>query len=114
MIFPQIVRGRAFISPVTLAFSIVAAGFSFQSDCAAGVPGVNVALAVNGGVATASSTYSGNYPAAAVNDGDRKGLNWGAGGGWNDAIANAYPDWVQIDFSTSQTINEIDLFTIQD
>ena len=73
-----------------------------------------MALAANGGVATASSTYSGNYPVTAVNDGDRKGLNWGAGGAWNDATANAYPDWVQIDFSTSKTINEIDLFTIQD
>jgi hypothetical protein len=73
-----------------------------------------VALAANGGVATASSTFSGSYPVTAVNDGDRKGLNWGAGGGWNDATANAYPDWVQIDFSTSKTINEIDFFTIQD
>jgi hypothetical protein len=73
-----------------------------------------VALAANGGVATASSTFSDNYPVTAVNDGDREGLNWGAGGGWNDATANAYPDWVQIDFSTSKTINEIDLFTIQD
>jgi hypothetical protein len=77
-------------------------------------PRINVALAANGGVATASSTYSSNYPVAAVNDGDRNGLNWGAGGGWNDATTNTYPDWVKIDFSTSKTINEIDLFTLQD
>src|SRR5439155_22371122 len=43
-------------------------------------PGVNVALAANGGVATASSIYNSNYPVAAVNNGDRKGLIWGAGG----------------------------------
>jgi hypothetical protein len=77
-------------------------------------PGSNVALATNGGVATASSTYNSNYPVPAVNNGDRKGLNWGAGGGWNDATGNSYPDWVQVDFGASQTINEIDLFTIQD
>jgi hypothetical protein len=71
-----------------------------------------VALAANGGVASASSTYSSNYPVAALNNGDRKGVNWGAGGGWNDATSNVYPDWVQIDFSASQTINEIDLFTL--
>jgi hypothetical protein len=77
-------------------------------------PGANAALADNGGVATASSSYNANYPVSAVNDGDRKGVNWAAGGGWNDATVNTYPDWVQVEFSTSQTINEIDVFTIQD
>ena len=42
---------------------------------------INVALQANGGVATASSTYSAYYPTAATNDGDRKGLNWGTSGG---------------------------------
>ena len=51
---------------------------------------------------------------AAVNDGDRKGVNWGSGGGWNDASANVWPDWVQIDFAGTQTIDEIDVFTLQD
>jgi hypothetical protein len=41
-------------------------------------------------------------------------LNWGAGGGWNDATAGAYPDFLQIDFNGSKTIDEIDVFTIQD
>jgi hypothetical protein len=77
-------------------------------------PGVNVALAANGGVATASSIYNSGYPVAAVNNGDRKGLIWGTDGGWSDATANSYPDWVQIDFSSSKTINEIDLFMLQD
>jgi hypothetical protein len=76
--------------------------------------GFNVALVTNGGVPTASSTSSVNYPSTAINNGDRKGLNWGAGGGWNDATFNTYPDWVQIDFDGSKAINEIDVFTIQD
>ena len=75
---------------------------------------VNVALASNGAVATASSTYSAGYSAAGANDGDRKGLNWGNGGGWNDATAGAYPDWLQVTFSGAKTIGEIDVFTVQD
>ncbi|WP_458233125.1 PKD domain-containing protein, partial [Roseateles sp. P5_E8] len=74
----------------------------------------NVALAVNGGIASASSVYDGRYPVKSINNGDRKGLNWNAGGGWNDATSGAYPDWVQIDFNGLQTIGEIDVFTLQD
>src|SRR5436853_387151 len=76
--------------------------------------GTNVALAANGGVASASSTYSNNFPVRAVNDGDRLGLNWGNGGGWADGTANVWPDWVEIDFDASYPINEIDFFTLQD
>jgi hypothetical protein len=75
---------------------------------------VNVALAANGGVATASSTYSSAYPASGAIDGDRKGLNWAAGGGWNDVTAGVWPDWLEVDFNGSKTINEIDVFTVQD
>jgi hypothetical protein len=75
---------------------------------------LNVALAANGGVASASSTYSSGYAPRGAIDGDRKGLNWGAGGGWNDATPNAWPDWLEIDFSGSKTINEVDVFTVQD
>ena len=74
---------------------------------------VNVAAQANGGVATASSAYAG-YPAAAVNNGDRRGLSWGSGGGWNDATGNNWPDAVQIDFNGAKGITEIDVFTIQD
>lgn len=57
---------------------------------------INYALASNGGVATASSSYNANYPASAANNGDRKGLNWGAGGAWNDSgPENSFPDWLQ-------------------
>ncbi|MEJ2173867.1 MAG: S8 family serine peptidase [bacterium] len=79
-----------------------------------GITRINVALQSNGGVASASSSYSAGFPATAVNDGDRKGLNWGNGGGWNDGTPNKYPDWVQVQFSGVQTIDEIDVFTLQD
>jgi PKD repeat protein len=75
---------------------------------------INVALAANGGVASASSTYSSSYPAAGANNGDRKGTNWASGGGWNDATASTFPDWLQITFPSAQTIGEIDVFTVQD
>ena len=74
----------------------------------------NVALQSSGGVASASSSYSTGYPASAVNNGDRKGLNWGSGGGWNDGTGGAYPDWVEVAFSGVKTIDEIDVFTLQD
>jgi hypothetical protein len=42
-------------------------------------------------------------------------MNWGAGGGgWNDATSNSYPDWVQVNFNGTKTIDEIDVFTLQD
>jgi len=75
---------------------------------------INVALAGNGGTASASSVHSSGYPATATNDGDRKGLNWASGGGWNDATSASFPDWLQIDFSAARTIGEIDVFTVQD
>ena len=75
---------------------------------------VNVALQSNGGIATSSSNYTGAYPAASVNNGDRRGTNWGNGGGWNDGTSNTYPDWIQVDFNGAKTIHEIDVFTVQD
>ncbi len=71
----------------------------------------NVALSSNGGVATASSAYTGNG-ANFANNGERKGA---ANSYWNDAApANTFPDWLQVDFNGSQTIDEIDVFTEQD
>ena len=54
-------------------------------------PRINVALAANGAVATASSQLNANYPPSGAINGDRRGLNWGAGGGWNDGTANTMP-----------------------
>jgi hypothetical protein len=74
----------------------------------------NVALATNGGSAVASSSFSTGYAPAGVINGDRKGIAWGNGGGWNDGTANTWPDWLEVDFSGSKTIDEIDVFSVQD
>jgi hypothetical protein len=78
---------------------------------------IDVALATNGGVASASSTYVAagySFPVSAIIDGDRTGANWGHGGGWNDSTLNVWPDWVQINFSGAQTIDQVIVYTLQD
>jgi len=84
----------------------------------ADAPRTNVALAANGATASASSyfTWGGSItcPPASAIDGERKGLNWGYSGFWSDATGNAYPDWLEVDFAGSKTIDEIDLYTAQD
>ncbi|MDI4631696.1 discoidin domain-containing protein [Pelomonas sp. V22] len=90
------------------------AGTSITVNPASGGSSINVALQANGGVATASSVYSTAYPVSAVNDGDRKGNRWANGGGWNDASASSFPDWLQINFSGSKTIDRIVLYTLAD
>src|SRR6185503_10874765 len=75
----------------------------------------NVALSSNGAVASASSSHSsGNFPVAAVNNGDRKAQNWGSGGGWNDNTQGDYSsDTVQINFPTFNFVNQINVFTLR-
>lgn len=77
--------------------------------------GNNVALASNGAIATASSTHvSGNYPVAAVNNGDRRATNWGAGGGWNDSTqGDTSSDIVQINFPGTNFLSTINVFTLR-
>jgi hypothetical protein len=75
---------------------------------------INVALASNGGVASASSSYSASYPPGGTNNGDRKGLGFDSGGTWNDGTLGAFPDWLQIDFNGTKTIHEVDVFSLQD
>lgn len=75
---------------------------------------INFALATNGGVASASSVASSSYAASAANNGDNKGLNWGAGGGWLDSSQNTFPDWLQVDFNSTKTIHQVDVFMVQD
>src|SRR4051812_3055556 len=89
---------------VGLVFVILAGVFWPSEDASAAV---NVALGSNGAVAIASSTYNGSYPASAVINGERNG----SAGYWNDATPNSYPDWVEVGFPATQTINEIDVFT---
>jgi hypothetical protein len=74
----------------------------------------NVALATNGGVASASSLYGAAFAAAAVNDGDRTGVKWAAGGGWDDGTPGVFPDWVQVNFAGKKSISEINLFMVPD
>jgi len=79
-----------------------------------GAPATNVALAANGGVASASS-YLGapyNYYPSYVNDGARRALN---GAIWLDnTIYSFSDDSIEVDFNGSKTISEIDVVTQQD
>jgi glucose/arabinose dehydrogenase len=75
---------------------------------------VNAAAAANGAAAFASSTYNSGYAASGAINGDRKGAPWGNGGGWNDATPNGFPDWLEVDFAGARTIEEVDVFSVQD
>jgi RHS repeat-associated protein len=78
----------------------------------------NVALRSNGATATASSELTAScqaWKAAGTIDGDRLGQNWGSGGGWADANAgNFQNDWLLVEFNGAKTIDEVDVFTVQD
>jgi hypothetical protein len=71
---------------------------------------VNVALASTGAVASASSSYGNSYPASAINNGERTGGK----GYWNDQTFSVFPDWVEIAFSGTKTINRVVVYTLQD
>jgi RHS repeat-associated protein len=75
----------------------------------------NVALAENGAVATASSTATGSgFSTNGAINGNYRGP-WGNGvEGWNDNTPNVVPDWIQVDFAGSKTIDEISVFSLHD
>ena len=75
----------------------------------------NVALAANGAVATASSTATGSgFSTTFAINGNYRGP-WGNGvEGWNDNTPNSLPDWIQVDFAGSKTIDEISVFSLHD
>ncbi|HET7778266.1 MAG TPA: Ig-like domain repeat protein, partial [Rudaea sp.] len=76
---------------------------------------VNVALAANGGVASASSAMGPANLPDNVNNGQRSGAGLlTGGGGWADAVAGAFPDWVQINFAGAQTIDHVVVYSVQD
>jgi hypothetical protein len=102
------VRQYAPVDPVAKVIS------ALQPPVPPSQSGNNVAAAANGATAKASSYFGERYAPSGAIDGDRRGLAWGNGGGWNDATANGFPDWLEIDFASTQTINEIDVFTVQD
>ncbi len=72
-------------------------------------PGVNVAAASNGAVATASSTYGPTAAASNAINSDHVGT----AGWWADSTSSSYPDWLQVEFAGSKTISEIDVFGVQ-
>jgi hypothetical protein len=74
---------------------------------------VNVALAANGATATGSTTYNGDFPASAVIDGNRAGAVWRQRGTWEDSDAGL-PDWLQIDFGAPATIDQVNVFSMQE
>jgi FG-GAP-like repeat/F5/8 type C domain/Bacterial Ig domain/FG-GAP repeat len=77
---------------------------------------INVALAANGAIASASSQYNASFPVAAAINGDRYALRQtdGSFNAWHSASGAAKPDWLQVDFNGSKTIGEIDVVTMQD
>ena len=74
---------------------------------------VNVALAANGATATASTTYNVDFPASAAIDGSRSGAVWRQRGTWEDSHAEL-PDWLQINFSAPATIDQVNVFSMQE
>jgi Bacterial Ig-like domain (group 3) len=76
--------------------------------------GANVALATAGASASASSTYDSGHPVSAIINNERTGLGWGSGGGWRDGTSGVWPDWVQINFSGSKTIDRVVVYSVQD
>ncbi len=76
---------------------------------------INVALAGNGGVASASSSMGPMNLPANVNNDQRSGAGLlTGGGGWADAVAGSFPDWVQIDFPGLRTIDHVVVYSVQD
>jgi hypothetical protein len=111
------------MSPLLKTFSVIGILLSLNAVTAEANPyltprfkknRVNVALSSNGGVASASSNYNASlYPLATMINGDTAGTGWGAStGGWNSS--GPAPCWAAITFSAPQTIDEIDVFTLQD
>jgi hypothetical protein len=78
----------------------------------------NYALESQGAVATASSTLDlGRLPRAAIN-GDRRGSHYPTvpttGSAWQDATMDTFPDWLEVAFPGARTIDEINVFSLQD
>jgi PKD repeat protein len=92
--------------------------FSAYSNTArattASTAAANVALAANGAVATASSSYGVGYMPAAVIDNKRSGAGWANGGGWLDGTRNTFPDWLQVKFNGTKTIARVVVYSVQD
>jgi hypothetical protein len=78
------------------------------------INGTDVALAANGGVASASSVWGPSFAPSGVIDNKRSGAGWGNYAGWADGTSGAFPDWVQIKFAGSRSIDHVVLYSVQD
>jgi hypothetical protein len=76
---------------------------------------VNYARTALGSVPSASSTAAArNYSASGAFDGERAGVNWEQGGGWNDDTRGIWPDSLSVAFGGgAKTITEIRVYTLQ-
>ncbi|HEV3468015.1 MAG TPA: SBBP repeat-containing protein [Pyrinomonadaceae bacterium] len=75
----------------------------------------NVAASAAGATALASSVYPNwDFNVMSAIDGDRTGAGWGAGGGWNDATRDAYPDWLEVAFDDVKNISQVRVYTLRD
>ena len=54
------------------------------------------------------------YPVSAINNNERAGTGWNNGGGWADGTPGTFPDWVQITFNGSKTIDRVVVYSLQD
>lgn len=91
-------------------YAILATGYLTQLVNAVPPASANVALASNGGVATASSVLGG-FPVSRVNDGDRTGAGDAF---WADATPGSFPDSVEIAFSGVKSIDRVFVYSVQD
>ena len=55
-----------------------------------------------------------SYPAFGVIDGEHDGNNYASGGVWADGTPGVFPDNVQVNFNVTQTISEVDVYTLKD
>jgi hypothetical protein len=114
LVFPEVDRSRAKASaavPLPSPTPVAKPGLALPT-AALEINLTNYAGASHKAKASASSAAAGYDPKGAI-DGDRKGLNFGKDGYWNSKDAT-FPQWLEVDFSGTRTITEIDVFTIQD
>ncbi|MEG3439736.1 SpvB/TcaC N-terminal domain-containing protein [Pannus brasiliensis CCIBt3594] len=120
--FGQVGDYGALVRTESLVLTAEIAGRAYQQDGSNLFPpylrarefpaGTNLALVSNGARATASSTYDGENPPGAAIDGNRLGSVWPPA--WADNTPGEYPDWLEVAFAGTKTIDEIDLFCLQD
>jgi len=98
------------------ALNLASAGNPITQVVSAPAPGTvtNVALAASGAVATASSSYGAGYMPAATIDNKRSGAGWANGGGWMDGTRSVFPDWLQVKFNGTKTIDRVVIYSVQD